>query len=196
MDQTPRSVMESNASPIRRLPVAVLAALLLLAAASGCDSSGNGPDVPTAPGSPPPGANGPVVPSAPVLNPTAAGQAQPGPNGPIVPTAPSVAATTPTGSPTLDPQQVAQDVASMAVGGGALPALAGNDGQATSANCDPATVSNPPAVSAPVSASCDITYSDGSVWQQTITVTFDSQGNPVADSANAGIELSPPPTGG
>ena len=97
---------------------------------------------------------------------------------------------------TYSSQGVAQDIAGIAVGNGSLTALAGGDGQATSANCDPSTVSNPPAVSALVSASCDITYSDGSVWQQTITVTFDSQGNPVADSANAGIELSPPPTGG
>jgi len=90
------------------------------------------------------------------------------------------------------PQQVAQDVADIAVGNGPLTALEGGDGQATSANCDPSTVSNPPDVSTPTSASCDITYSDGSIWQQTVTITFDSQGNPVADSTNEGIELSQP----
>jgi hypothetical protein len=76
-----------------------------------------------------------------------------------------------------------------------LTALAGSDGQATSANCDPSTVSNPPDVSTPTSASCDITYSDGSVWQQTVTITFRSQGNPVTDSTNAGTELSQPASG-
>jgi hypothetical protein len=90
------------------------------------------------------------------------------------------------------PQEVAQDVADAAVGNGVLTALDGSDGQATSANCDPSTVSNPPDVSSPTSASCDITYSDGAVWQQTVTITFDSQGNPVADSTNAGTELSQP----
>jgi hypothetical protein len=90
------------------------------------------------------------------------------------------------------PQQVAQDVADIAVGNGVLTPLEGGDGQAASANCDPSTVSNPPDVSTPTSASCDITYSDGSIWQQTVTITFDSQGNPVADSTNEGIELSQP----
>ena len=90
------------------------------------------------------------------------------------------------------PQQVAQDVADIAVGNGVLTPLEGGDGQAASANCDPSTVSNPPDISSPTSASCDITYSDGSIWQQTVTITFDSQGNPVADSTNEGIELSQP----
>lgn len=90
------------------------------------------------------------------------------------------------------PQQVAQDVADIAVGNGVLTPLEGGDGQATSANCDPSTVSNPPDISTPTSASCDITYSDGSIWQQTVTITFDSQGNPVTDSTNEGIELSQP----
>jgi hypothetical protein len=93
------------------------------------------------------------------------------------------------------PQEVARDVANIAVGNGVLTALDGSDGQATSANCDPSTISNPPDVSTPTSASCDITYTDGSVRQQTVTITFDSQGNPVADSTNAGTELSPPAGG-
>ena len=69
------------------------------------------------------------------------------------------------------PQQVAQWVADTAVGNKSLPALKGGAGQATFANCDPSTVSNPPGTT---SASCDILYSDGSVWYQTITITLDS----------------------
>jgi len=106
--------------------------------------------------------------------------------------------TTPQPQPTQtspSPQEVAQAVADIAVGNGGLTALEGGDGQASSANCDPSTVSNPPDVSTPTSASCDITYSDGSVWQQTVTITFDSQGNPLADSTNVGTELTQPATG-
>src|ERR1700722_3811273 len=40
---------------------------------------------------------------------------------------------------------------------------------ATAASCAPATVSDPPAVPTPTSVSCDITSSDGSVWQQTVS---------------------------
>lgn len=94
--------------------------------------------------------------------------------------------------PGPSPEQVAKDVAEIAVGNGPLTALAGGGVTATYANCDPATVSNPPDVSTPTSASCAITYSDGSVWQQTVTITYDSQGNPVAASTNVGIELSQP----
>ena len=97
--------------------------------------------------------------------------------------------------PSPSPQQVAQFVADVAVGHGALGALEGSDGEATAANCDPSTVSNPPDVSIPTSASCDITYLDGSIWQQTVTITFDNQGNPVDASTNVGTELSQP-TGG
>jgi hypothetical protein len=46
----------------------------------------------------------------------------------------------------------------------------------------------------PTTASCDITHSDGSVGQ-TVTITFDSRGNPIADSTNVGTELLQP-TGG
>ena len=92
-------------------------------------------------------------------------------------------------------QQVAQDIADIAVGNGSLTALAGGGETATSATCDPTTVSNPPDVSTPTSASCDITYSDGSVWEQTVSITFDNQGNPVADSTNVGTELSQPING-
>lgn len=106
------------------------------------------------------------------------------------PTSPSQAPlTAPTGP---SPLEVAHDIAGIAVGNGALTALEGSDGPATSADCDPSTVSNPPDISTPTSASCDITFSDGSTWQQTVTVTFDSQGNPIADSTNSGTELSQP----
>jgi hypothetical protein len=94
--------------------------------------------------------------------------------------------------PGASPDEVAKDVAEVAVGNGPLTALAGDGVTATYADCDPTTISNPPGVSAPTSASCAITYSDGSVWQQTVTITYDSQGNPVASSTNAGIELSQP----
>ena len=50
-------------------------------------------------------------------------------------------------------------------------------------------------VGTPVSASCGISYSDGSVWRQTVTVTFDSHGSPVADWANLGAELVSPAGG-
>jgi hypothetical protein len=59
----------------------------------------------------------------------------------------------------------------------------------TDATCDPATVSDPPAVTTPTTASCDITYSDGSTWQQTVTVTYDNEGKPATISTNDGIEL-------
>jgi hypothetical protein len=94
--------------------------------------------------------------------------------------------------PGASPDEVAKDVAEVAVGNGPLTALAGDGVTATYADCDPTTISNPPGVSAPTSASCAITYSDGSVWQQTVTITYDSQGHPVASSTNVGIELSQP----
>lgn len=68
---------------------------------------------------------------------------------------------------------------------------AGDGTTATDASCDPATVSDPPAVTTPTTASCDITYSDGSVWQQTVTITYDNEGNPISVSTNDGIELAP-----
>ena len=93
------------------------------------------------------------------------------------------------------PQQVAQWIAGIAVGNGSLTALQWSDGQATYADCDPSTVSNPPGAGTPTSASCDITYSDGSVWDQTVTITVNSQANPVSDSTNVGTELSQPTNG-
>jgi hypothetical protein len=100
-----------------------------------------------------------------------------------------------TAQPGPTPAQVAKYVANVAVGNGPLNALESSDGEAASADCDPSTVSNPPDVSTPTSASCDITYLDGSVWEQTVTITFDNNGDAVAASTNVGTELSQP-TGG
>jgi hypothetical protein len=83
-------------------------------------------------------------------------------------------------------------VANIAVGNGPLTALQGSEGKATDATCYSSTVSNAPAASTPTSAICDITYSDGSIWGQTVTITLDSQANPVSDSTNGGTELLAP----
>jgi hypothetical protein len=103
------------------------------------------------------------------------------------PRAPSAAPTASTG--------VAGDIARIAVGSGGLAALDNGDGQAILAYCDPGTVSTRIGAGTPVSASCGISYSDGSVWRQTVTVTFGSHGSPAADWANLGTELLPPTAG-
>jgi hypothetical protein len=90
---------------------------------------------------------------------------------------------------------MARDIAGIAVGNGGLAVLDNGDGLATLAYCDPGTVSGRPHVGVPVSVSCGISYSDGSVWRQTVTVTFDGHGRPVADRTNLGTELLQP-TGG
>jgi hypothetical protein len=94
-----------------------------------------------------------------------------------------------------DNSGVAREIARIAVGHGGLTALNSGDGQAALATCDPGTLSNRPDVSTPASASCGISYADGSVWRQTVTVTFGSNGNPVAAWTNLGTELLLP-TGG
>jgi hypothetical protein len=88
-------------------------------------------------------------------------------------------------------QKVADAIANLAVGNGSLGPLTSADGTVTAvqATCDPRTVSNPPDPSTPSTASCDITYSDGTVWQQTVTVHFDSNGDPVSDETNGGIQI-------
>jgi hypothetical protein len=88
-----------------------------------------------------------------------------------------------------DRDGMARDIARIAVGNGGLAALDNGDGSATMAYCDPGTVSGRPRAGAPASASCGISYSNGSVWRQTVTVTFDSHGSPVADWASLGAEL-------
>ena len=89
---------------------------------------------------------------------------------------------------------VARDIARIAVGNGGLAALDQGAGLAALATCDPGTVSGRP-VSTSTSASCGISYADGSVWRQTVTVTFGSKGNPVTDWTDLGTEVLPP-TGG
>jgi hypothetical protein len=98
-----------------------------------------------------------------------------------------LASTVPTGN-----NSVARDIARIAIGNGGLTALDQGDGRAYLATCDPGTVSNRPAAGASTSALCGISYADGSVWRQTVTVTFDSQGKPVADGTNLGTELLMP----
>lgn len=101
----------------------------------------------------------------------------------------------PPSAATADSTGVARDIARIAVGNGGLAALDNGDGRATLADCDPSTVSSRLHAGTPVSASCGMSYSDGSVWRQTVTVTVDSHGVPVADGTNLGTELLPP-TGG
>ena len=90
---------------------------------------------------------------------------------------------------------VARDIARIAVGNGGLAALDQGDGLAALATCDPGTVSSRPGVSTSMSASCGISYADGSVWRQTVTVTFGSNGNPVGEWTDLGTEVLLP-TGG
>jgi hypothetical protein len=106
----------------------------------------------------------------------------------------SAAPLRPTAAP-ADSSGMAREIARIAIGNGGLPALDQGDGQAYLATCDPGTVSNGPAAGTSTSALCGIGYADGSVWRQRVTVTFDSQGKPVADGTNLGTELLMP-TGG
>ena len=94
-----------------------------------------------------------------------------------------------------DRDGMARDIARIAAGNGGLAALDNGDGQATMAYCDPGTVPGRPRAGTAASASCGISYSDGSVWRQTVTVSLDRHGRPVADRASLGAELVPP-TGG
>jgi hypothetical protein len=106
---------------------------------------------------------------------------------------------TPVPAPPAAPMNntMARDIANLTVGKGTagLGALADGDGQATAAYCNPGTVSRPPHASTPASVSCRIRYSDGSVWQQTITIAFDSHGRPIAGRANRETEIVPPGAG-
>jgi hypothetical protein len=110
-------------------------------------------------------------------------QPQP-PTQPLSPLAP------PTGN-----DAVARNIGRIVVGNGGLGGLDNGDGRATLATCDPSTVSNQTRVGTRMSVSCGISYSDGSVWRQTVTVTFDIHGHPVADWTDLGTELLQP-TGG
>lgn len=90
---------------------------------------------------------------------------------------------------------VARAIARIAAGKGGLPALYNGNGHATMAYCDPGTVPDRLPADTPVSASCGVNYSDGSVWRQTVTVTFGGRGIPVADGASLGTEVLPPAGG-
>lgn len=90
--------------------------------------------------------------------------------------------------PSIPQGEFAQQVADYVV---SEPLEAEDGTTATDASCDPATVSDPSDPSLPTSVSCDITYSDGSVWQQTLVITFDSSGNMSDITDNDSIELSP-----
>jgi hypothetical protein len=90
--------------------------------------------------------------------------------------------------PSINEGEFAQQVADYVV---SEPLEAEDGTTATDASCDPATVSDPSDPSLPASVSCDITYSDGSVWQQTLVITFDSSGNMSDITDNDSIELSP-----
>lgn len=90
---------------------------------------------------------------------------------------------------------LARDIANIAVGKGGLAALGNGVAQATLAVCDPGTVSNPPGPGTPASASCGINYSDGSVWEQTVTVAFTGHGTPVTAWASPGTEILQPTAG-
>jgi hypothetical protein len=94
-----------------------------------------------------------------------------------------------------DNDGAARNIGRIVVGNAGLTALDAGVAQATLATCNPSTVSNRPDVGTAMSASCGISYSDGSVWRQKVTVTFDRHGNPVADWTDVGTELLPP-TGG
>jgi hypothetical protein len=98
-------------------------------------------------------------------------------------------------APTAASIGLARDIAKIASGNVGLDALDNGEGRAAMAYCDPGTVSGRPGAGTPVSASCGVNYSDGAVWQQTVTVTFDSHGRPVADGTNLGSELLPPISG-
>jgi hypothetical protein len=90
---------------------------------------------------------------------------------------------------------VARNIGRIVAGNGGLTALDNGDGRAILAICDPGTVSARPGVGTLISASCGINYSDGSVWRQKVTVTFDIHGNPAADWTDLGTELLPPVSG-
>jgi hypothetical protein len=90
---------------------------------------------------------------------------------------------------------LAWQIATITVGRGGLTALTDGDGQAILAYCDPSTVSKPPHASTPTSVSCRIGYSDGSVWKQTVSVTFGSHGSAITGWANRGTQIVQPRAG-
>lgn len=113
---------------------------------------------------------------------------------PLAPPPPTRLLPVPSTAPT-DNNDVALYIARIAVGKAGLNALSDGDGLATMVVCDPGTVSTPPRARSSTSASCGINYADGSVWKQTVTVTFDSHGTPASDSTNLGTEVLQPTDG-
>jgi hypothetical protein len=103
-------------------------------------------------------------------------------------TAHQAAPANPGSQPDANAGETAQNIADYLV---STQFQAGDGTTATDASCDPATVSDPPSVTIPTTVSCDITYSDGSIWQQTVTITYDSAGNPATVSTDNGTELTP-----
>ena len=78
---------------------------------------------------------------------------------PVVQPSPTPPSPSPSSSPSPSGPSntdVANQIADLVVGNGALTALSGPDGDATKASCNPDTVSNPPDVNTPTTASCDI----------------------------------------
>jgi hypothetical protein len=172
----------------KEIPITSIVAITALGLAGflGVAACGAAPATSSATDQPPPA-------SSPADAPASSSSAAPASSPSAPASSPSAAPAALTGT---SPQQVAQWVANIAVGNGSLTALSWGDGQATYADCDPSTVSNPSGAGTPASALCDIEYSDGSIWQQTVTITLDTQANPVSDSTNAGIELAQPANGG
>lgn len=170
--------MKSNGKeiPIRRIAAIASLGLAGFLGVAACSSAPATTSTTTQAADPQPPASSPQA--APASSPQAAPASSP--------------QATPAEQTSASPQQVAQWVAEIAVGNESLPPLRGGEGQATFADCDPSTVSNPPSASTPASVLCNILYSNGSVWHQTVTVTMDSQANPVADSTDEGIELLQP----
>jgi hypothetical protein len=101
-----------------------------------------------------------------------------------------LSSTAPTDNPSM-----AREIANIAIGKGGLTALYNGSGQPTLAYCDSGTVSHAPNAGTSRSATCGINYSDESVWKQTVTVTFDGHGHPIADSATLGTEVMQPTSG-
>lgn len=175
MDYARITVGMVGSSPCRRsvsAAVTMASAVVLLTIGTACSSSSSSSSSSPAPAAAP----------APVLVPQAASGAQAAP-------------TDHPGHPDLQPASLGQpaealDIEDLVMGNGKLPALEGSHGKATQATCESSTVSSPPDVSATTTALCVILYSDSSLWQQKVTITFDSQGNPVDSSADVGTELS------
>jgi hypothetical protein len=124
---------------------------------------------------------------SPAPTPVVAPSTPPSPPAPT-PSEQQAAATVPGSQPDSSDGETAQNIADYLV---STQFEAGDGTTTTDASCDPATVSDPPSFTTPTTVSCDITYSDGSVWQQTVSITYDEGGNATSVSTDDGIELTP-----